>query len=137
MVQRLQNLITVSCFARPPLLPAGSPRQKGNANKNEINWTAKKKRKIYASINSVREGQVGLCFFFLGRMWVLSQTAGSLSICCLSSFLSAQPGQPHPLRCPLERSQPHDLVDSSGLHYLQTVCDRPVSKKLGKVLWVA
>lgn len=65
MVQRLRNLITVSCFAQPPLLPAGAPKQKGNANKSEINWTTKKrkKKKSMRPLTREKEGRVGIIIY--------------------------------------------------------------------------
>lgn len=91
MVQRLRNLITVSCFAQqappPPHTHTGAPTQKGNANKSAINWMVKRK-KIYASINPW-EGGWGFCLI------VKVLTAGSLTTSFWASFSFCDPFQGH------------------------------------------
>lgn len=83
MLQRLRNLITVSCFAQlHPLPPLERTSKKGNANKSQINWKAKKKKSM-RPLTLRRRGEV-IIWFFWGDSFVFllaglqSQTAGSL-----------------------------------------------------------
>lgn len=106
--------------------PAGAPRQKGNANKNEINWTAKRegKKKIHASINPEREGS--FLYFYIFSLWVLGQTCTAIIHMLLISLSSAAASLIRPAAL-LERSRPHDLEDAAGTsRCLQTECDRSV-----------
>jgi len=70
-VQRLRNLITVSRFARPPpLLHAGAAGRKANANKNEINWTTKKKKgKSMRPLTLLGRGGWGYFIFYFFFHW--------------------------------------------------------------------
>lgn len=80
------NVCEISLLSPVSLSYTPSPLErtskKGNANKSQINWKAKKK--IYASINPEKEGRGLLFDFFFGDSFVFlleglqSQTAGSL-----------------------------------------------------------
>lgn len=83
MLQRLRNLITVSCFAQlHPLPPLERTSKKGNANKSQINWKAKKKKSM-RPLTPRRRGEV-IIWFFWGDSFVFllaglqSQTASLL-----------------------------------------------------------
>lgn len=108
MLQRLQNPITVSCFAHPTLSPARAQSQEGYANTNETNWTKTEEKCVHYAVQW--EGGLPFVSLFFFSWWSVGGETDCMhkqliSLCCAMC--------PH---CPLERSEPHDLLDAAAHH---------------------